>query len=243
VIKLAEIAYSLMHQTVANNLNGPLRHVLHPQHAEASSTTEEVSWHGAMNASYHCLGLLADVMNLLYHPAVIPEQNSDQQTGQGRVQKDREWKRLYAGLSSWHKSRPAEQRPLFTNREDESTSFPTLLFASTAGTASNMLHHASMLLLLSNRPMAITLAELEPESPDKVSPLWHARQVCGIAVHSDRRCWDPCMLAAYFLGARRLAKPTPSQRDEMLGVLEDVKVSGWNVDGLVRRLQEEWTGQ
>lgn len=103
-----------------------------------------------------------------------------------------------------------------------------------------MTYHAAMLLLLNHWPSnGLLVSGVEQ---DQVSPLWHARRVCGIALNSDpehTKCWDPCMIAAFAFAARFIT--TAHQRNELLACLNQARMAGWRLDGLVRRLREEWT--
>lgn len=239
-----------MNQTAPTAISGTIRLILSPPKSPETSNDQRQNAH---DASLNCLGLLADVMNLCLPPQA-PEDHTaaSQPTLSTPVSVSRAtlWKDLLHELCTWSTTRPPELQPL-TETEARDAAFPTVIFASGAGISSNTLYHTAMHLLLTNKPQqSISPTEpglrgnLEPElDADKarLSPLWHARRVCGIALHSEpehTKCWDPCMIAAFALVARRMTHM--SQQDDVLACLGRIKVAGWNVDGLVRRLRDEW---
>ncbi|KAF3064633.1 hypothetical protein GL218_01433 [Daldinia childiae] len=160
--------------------------------------------------------------------------------GASRVAK---WKELIDELRKWQMNRPPELEQLMEVEGREAT-FPVVIYAGGAGILSNALYHTAMLLLLSNRPQSISLAELYRSSEldvAQMSPLWHARRVCGIALNSEpehTHCWDPCMIAAFALAARRMTHP--AQQNDIVACLGRVKAAGWHIDSLVQRLRDEW---
>ena len=165
------------------------------------------------------------------------------------------WKALLTELCAWQTHRPPELQPLL-ELEASDPAFPTLIYASGAGTSSNALHHAAMHILLSHKPSSLSLADLDLEMhmhgdsgsdsqlamhKASLSPLWHARRVCGIALHSepeDTKCWDPCLIAALALVARRITHP--AQQGDILACLGRVGGAGWNIEGVVKSLSGEW---
>ncbi|KAH8893754.1 hypothetical protein GQ53DRAFT_623715, partial [Thozetella sp. PMI_491] len=117
--------------------------------------------------------------------------------------------------------------------------FPTVVFTNTAGVSANMIGHAAMFLLLSHRPrMPWPQAGSRNATAAYLSPQWHARYICGIAMSSSQKCWDPCMISSLAVAARRMTHP--DQQRELLSCLDGVKASGWQVDGLTTRLRTEW---
>ncbi|KAJ5312116.1 hypothetical protein N7508_002946 [Penicillium antarcticum] len=73
-----------------------------------------------------------------------------------------------------------------------------------------------------------------------MSPLWHAQRVCSISLHNDRReCWDPCLLASFFVAARRMTHE--SQQQEVLRGFNRIRtVTGWNTHDSLQGLRAEW---
>lgn len=145
-----------------------------------------------------------------------------------------------ADLLSWYSNRPSNLQPLL---EDESSNniFPTTIFTNAAGVWTHMMYHVSMLVLLTHKPASISLrSEHAATTTDQrqFSSLWHARQVCSIAIASDSQCWDPCMIAAFYLASQRMTQI--SQQKALESCLERVRVAGWRIEGLATRLREEW---
>jgi hypothetical protein len=199
-----------------------------------------------LDDSVHCLGLLSDVMNLCLP---VPEAGEDAAPSRaafsstGGMSRVTRWSTLLDELWAWQRNRCPELQQLVEVEGREAT-FPTVIFASGAGIVANTLYHTAMFLLLRNRPQSISLTEHhgKPElDAAQMSPLWHARRVCGIALNSDpehTHCWDPCMIAAFSLMARRMTHA--SQQNDIIACLGRVKVAGWHIDGLVQKLRDEW---
>lgn len=194
------------------------------------------------NASLHCLAFLADVMHLCLQPADQDSNHTPVQTRPHGSRAER-WKYLLNELKTWHNNRPSELQEL-AELEGKNTSFPTVIYTSRAGISTNILYHVTMFLLLRHRPRTIQLHEEHNRTEamaTHLSPLWHARRVCGIALNLNAQhsqCWDPCMIAAFTLTARGMTHP--AQQVEILECLNRVKASGWRIDNLVRNLRDEW---
>ncbi|KAK6950117.1 hypothetical protein Daesc_008443 [Daldinia eschscholtzii] len=238
-----EVAYYLINKTSPALITEPIHRFLAvaKEYVDTDSQLEKI-----LQASFQCLGLLTDVMNLCLPISEGGDYVASSQAvvspliGASCVAK---WKDLLNGLQEWQMHRPHELRQLMEVEGHEAT-FPIVIFAGGAGVSSNILYHTAMLLLLSHRPQSISLSELSRNSKLDVaqtSPLWHARRVCGIAVNSEpehTRCWDPCMIAAFSVAARRMTHP--AQQNDIIAYLGRVKAAGWHIDGLVQRLREEW---
>ncbi|KAI0376363.1 hypothetical protein F5Y04DRAFT_212888 [Hypomontagnella monticulosa] len=239
-----EIAYYLMNQAAPGANSESIYRILRlPRTPELSADRSQ----NIMDASLQCLALLADVMNLCLPASEIEDDYTGQPSaavsnlaGVSRVAKGKE---LLEELWAWHTNRPPELQQLMETDSREAT-FPVVIFAAGAGVSSNTLYHTAMLLLLSNRPQSVSVAEwkggLDIDAA-QLSPHWHARRVCGIAANSDpehTHCWDPCMIAAFAFAARRMTHP--SQQKDILACLDCVKMAGWNIDGLSQKLRDEW---
>ncbi|KAI1467186.1 uncharacterized protein F4812DRAFT_52609 [Daldinia caldariorum] len=238
-----EIAYYLMNQTspalITNHINRFL--ILVKKHIGTDGQWQKIS-----HASFQCLELLTGVMDLCLpvsegeNYAASPQAVASPLIGAPEVAK---WKELLNALQEWQMHRPQELRQLIEVEGLEAT-FPIVIFVGSAGISANALYHTAMLLLLSNRPQSISFTELSRDlnlDAAQTSPLWHAHRVCGIALNSEpehTHCWDPCMIAAFSVAARRITHPT--QQNDIIAHLDRVKTAGWNIDGLVRKLREEW---
>jgi hypothetical protein len=185
---------------------------------------------------------LVDVMNICFP---LPEADNDTELHQSavstlsRTARAAKWKELVNELRIWHTNRPLGLQALLEVDDPEST-FPTVVFTSGAGISSNALYHTAMLLLLSDEQVDAQYSSAETNTPE-MSPLWHARRVCGIGINSEpghMHCWDPVFIAAFSLAARRITHP--SQRDTIITCLYHVKATGWHIDSLVDKLHSDW---
>ncbi|KAI1324686.1 hypothetical protein F5Y16DRAFT_380068 [Xylariaceae sp. FL0255] len=243
-----EIGYSLMYRqppTVAYRLGGQIREIQETYKVEIDDTQK------SFNACLACLGLLAETM-ILYFPL-----SSGPKGGDANVYNNpsslltdasdvNTWKTLFMKLLKWHLNRPPDLQELMESDEPGAV-FPTVIFCTGAGISSNVLYHAAMSLILSYAPDQTYFdewaLEIELESP-KMSPVWHASRVCGIAINSEPEhtlCWDPCMMSALAFAARCITDT--SERYAIINCLRRVELAGWHVDSLIRRLHDGWEGE
>ncbi|KAH8657698.1 hypothetical protein BX600DRAFT_499785 [Xylariales sp. PMI_506] len=236
-----EIASSLMNQIVPIAIPNLVRQI-----PSLSNMCEDYSNQPGetLNSSLQCLQLLANVMN---HCLPVPEaagsispQGDSWMENESRIAA---WKALLNKLWIWQTKRPPKLKAIL-EVEGHEFELPTVIYASGAGVSSNTLYHMAMHLLLSNKPYPISLAECPKYiglGSAQMSPYWHARRVCGIAVNSDpehTNCWDPLMVAAVSLTARHMIHP--SQQRDIMACLSHTKAAGWYTEGLVQRLRDEW---
>lgn len=145
------------------------------------------------------------------------------------------WREALADLTDWYACRPPELCAI-AEMDIPGEPFPMLFFASGAGKFSNTMYHTGMLLLLHHRPRTI---QIDDRKSAQMSPLWHARRICGIAVNNERKsCLDPCLLGAFYQASRRMTHE--SQQQEITDALKRVKAMGWHLDSLERALRQEW---
>jgi hypothetical protein len=249
ICRIKEIAYCLVKETAPamspDFLRGTITKL--PTSGHVMSTAANGTSKTPLDASISCLALLADVM-ILVHPASerdegAPAQADSLATPPTMPPQSTRWKALLDNLFAWYTNRPLELKTLI-DVEDREAAFPTLLFTSGVGIWANTIYHTAMFLLLNQRPRSISLAEWQKSNmADKgqVSPLWHARRVCGIAVNSNpelTRCWDPCMIASFSIAARRMTHSV--QQSGLIACLNRVKSLSWRVDGIIEGLHEEW---
>lgn len=168
-----------------------------------------------------------------------PPENSTSNAASTHESRVESWQNVLAALRAWHADRPQGLQPLI-ELEKSGTAFPTVLFTSSAGVNANAMYHTAMHILLSHKPRTIRPRDGQDQGEAAhMSPLWHARRICGVALASEHAgCWDPCMIAAFFFAARRMTHQ--DQQRDLLACLQGVRAAGWRVDGLVRRLREEW---
>lgn len=164
------------------------------------------------------------------------------------VPRSQAWYGLVEELASWHASQPKSFRPLIDLESTPGPTpppeslFPVLCFTNGAAVLGNQLYHGAMLLLLRNKPRTVPPHWLRLLSAAPSSQLWHARRVCGIAVHNSHAAWwDPCILAVVYIAASKMTY-TPQQQ-QVLECLERVGcLTGWRTQtsyfcGALRR---EW---
>ncbi|KAI1356106.1 hypothetical protein F5Y01DRAFT_268543 [Xylaria sp. FL0043] len=233
-----EIAYCLMYQTAPVWIP-ELAHQIQSQsvtnHLDCSNSQQILS------ACVRCLQLLVDTMELSFHLSdAMSHATTSNTTDPSPVDT---WKRLLDGLHAWYSSRPASLIPLLEIEGTENT-FPSILFTSGAGIASNIIYHTAMLLLLDNKPSLLSLDEQAKEAGMhgvNMSPHWHAYRICGIAINSEPEytsSWDPSTIAAFSFAAHRTRHG--AQQDCIITFIDRLKIAGWHVDGLADRLRSEW---
>lgn len=146
------------------------------------------------------------------------------------------WKGIVEDLNAWYTNRPVEFQPM-VEWDDRHATFPLCFFTTGGGLFANQLYHTAMLLLLQNKPKTIRLPYGQPSL---VSPLWHARRICGIALNNDRReCWDFCLLASLYVAARIMTHE--AQQVEILRGLERIQdLTGWCVTHFTTNLRKYW---
>ncbi|KAH8660274.1 hypothetical protein BX600DRAFT_513893 [Xylariales sp. PMI_506] len=240
LISRTEIAYCLIKETGPAMDTDFLRDTI----MSRSATQVTPAAQSSLDASICCLALLADVMKLVLPPSEREETSNKPDNSTTPVAPlSEKWKALLAELLRWYTSRPPELQTL-VELEGWEAAFPSVIFTNSAGIWANVIYHTVMLLLLNHRPRSVSMAEWQKSAAvDKghFSPLWHARRVCGIALGTDpelTRCWDPCMIAAFSIAARRMTHP--AQQRDLVACLNRVKAAGWRVDSVIQGLHEEW---
>ncbi|PYH93792.1 hypothetical protein BO71DRAFT_245939 [Aspergillus ellipticus CBS 707.79] len=153
-----------------------------------------------------------------------------------------DWLQVFEELDQWYRLRPQEFQPIVDMENEDQypqtgSGFPMLLFANGAGAFCNQLYHTAMMLLLQCKPRT-ALLNLQTSA---LSPLWHSRRICGIALNNDgRECWDPCLLASLLVAARSMTHE--SQQQEILGGFEHIRtITGWGLGEYLVQLHEDWS--
>lgn len=160
------------------------------------------------------------------------------ESGPSQVRAVEDWLQIIGKLSEWHNNRPQEFHPMLElSANDPRENFPVVLFSHGAGVFGNQLYHTAMLLLIQAKPRTARLVNYQPAI---MSPLWHARQICSIALNNDRReCWDLSLLASFLVAARRMTHE--SQHKEILNGFSRIRaLTGWDIHESLRPLREEW---
>jgi hypothetical protein len=145
------------------------------------------------------------------------------------------WKSIIDELNDWYTNRPPTFRPVIELDSEESP-FPIMYFTSGTAIFANQLYHTAMMLVLAHKPRT---AQFDQRRTSSLSQLWHARRICSIAINNNRcECWDPCLLASFYLAARRMTHES-QQREILLG-FKHISTLGWLVGSFVERLNQEW---
>ena len=153
-----------------------------------------------------------------------------------------DWMQIVSDLSDWYSTRPQEFQPMlelgFETPIDGS--FPVILFTNGAGVFGNQLYHTAMLLLTQSKPRT---ARYINSNRSIISPLWHAKRICSIALNNDRReCWDLSLLASFLIAAKRMTHE--SQQNEILMGFDRIKaIIGWDLSESIRRLRKDWCSE
>lgn len=117
-----------------------------------------------------------------------------------------------------------------------------MCFTNGAAVLGNQLYHGAMLLLLRNKPRTVPQHSLQLLGAAPGSQLWHARRVCGIAVHNSHAAWwDPCLLAVVYVAASTMTYAP--QQQQLLACLERVGyLTGWRAQTsyFCDALRREW---
>ncbi|KAL7923720.1 hypothetical protein ACQKWADRAFT_41894 [Trichoderma austrokoningii] len=145
------------------------------------------------------------------------------------------WISIVDKLSDWYTNRPPIFRPVI-ELDDGKTSFPVIYYTNGAATFANQLYHTAMMLILTHKPKTVQPKQRRTPS---LSQLWHARRICSIAINNNRcECWDPCLLASFYVAARRMTHE--SQHKAALNGFEQIGALGWPVNSFVDGLKGVW---
>ena len=156
-----------------------------------------------MDAALKCLILLIDVCRLCFKPTL--QQPLSVSTAPSSLQTDeRTWARLINKLLDWYKNRPASLKP-FMETEGSRTKPPTMLFTHNGAVWANMIYHVSMLIMTLHKPTGISF-QIDPDLAEtqesQLSSPWHTQRILATSCASDRRWWDPCMIAAFYFAEK-----------------------------------------
>ena len=144
------------------------------------------------------------------------------------------WLDLWKHVSSWHMLRPPALHSILTVPSSESPGpFPTILFSNPAAISGNQLYHTASILMLQNQPANVKII------PKPRSILWHARQVCGIAISNDHHgAWTNSVQPLWIAGK---CMSHPEEHKAILDVLDRIeRESGWKTKWRAEDLREFW---
>ena len=147
------------------------------------------------------------------------------------------WKTCWKDVQNWHLARIEEMQQIFelTNadafdqRAEDQLDFPVIVFSNASATVANIIHHATALLLLQQKPR---LSRAGAEDQSSISPMWHALRVLGIATTASKEgIWDPIVASAVIYAARKLSN------EKQLSIVTDVLRTGSRLTGM--KFEEE----
>lgn len=145
------------------------------------------------------------------------------------------WKSILNKLNDWYTDRPPTFHPVI-ELNDGKAPFSVIYFTNGMATFANQLYHTAMMLILAHKPRT---AQLEQRRTPYLSQLWHAQRICSIAISNNRcECWDPCLVASFYLAARRMTHE--SQQRAVLHGFENIGTLGWLVNSFINQLKQDW---
>ena len=146
------------------------------------------------------------------------------------------WTALFELLEDWYNNRPEEMQPLMaypSTSNEPREPFSVVLYGSSPAVNGNQLYHAAALLMLQDKPRGLRLS-----NPTK-SILWHARQICGIAVsNSDHGAWINSLQPIWIAGK---IMSHESEHRAILALLAKIeRETGWATAWRAKDLRDFW---
>jgi hypothetical protein len=160
-----------------------------------------------------------------------------------------QWQALWTELQFWLDERPATMKPTAVtegNGDDTTTNnnsnnnnnptFPTLVFPHWAAISSNQVYHAACISMLGMQPPD---SSLNPQQSLTSSPLWHARQVCGISCSNPHPGSMVNSIQPLVTAGRLMSHA--SERKKIAELLQAIeRETGWAALWRLRDLEAEW---
>ncbi|MCJ1305979.1 hypothetical protein MMC08_008796 [Hypocenomyce scalaris] len=149
------------------------------------------------------------------------------------------WKLLWGEVQGWYRERPVEMHSIIRHPIGEfesglTNAFPQILFSTAVGMCGNQFYHMAALQLLQSKPRSIKLPA------GSQSTIWHALQICGIALSNEQHgCWDLALLASV-LRAGSLMSHEGQQREITLYLGRMQQSTGWKIQTALDDLQKTW---
>ncbi|GAB7335540.1 hypothetical protein MBLNU13_g07881t2 [Cladosporium sp. NU13] len=143
------------------------------------------------------------------------------------------WRRLFDDIQEWFSTRPVEMLPVMAmSAKDCGSPFPTILYTNAAAISGNQFAHTAAIMMLQRKPREIVLGKIR-------SILWHARQICGIALSNDHHgAWTNTVQPIWIAG--RLMSH-PQEHDVIIRLLERIeRETGWATKWRIDDLMEHW---
>lgn len=145
----------------------------------------------------------------------------------------RRWRRLFDDIQEWFITRPMEMLPVMAmSAKDSGSPFPTVLYSNAAAISGNQFAHTAAIMMLQRKPRDIALGKIR-------SILWHARQICGIALSNDHHgAWTNTVQPIWIAG--RLMSH-PQEHDVIIRLLKRIeRETGWATQWRIDDLMEHW---
>jgi hypothetical protein len=146
---------------------------------------------------------------------------------------ERRWRRLFDVVQEWFATRPMEMLPVMAVSAKECGSpFPTVLYSNAAAISGNQFAHTAAILMLQRKPRDLELGKVR-------SILWHARQICGIALSNDHHgAWTNTVQPIWIAG--RLMSH-PQEHAAIMRLLKRIeRETGWATQWRIDDLTEHW---
>lgn len=148
------------------------------------------------------------------------------------------WRQLWDALQRWSDLRPSELYPALETYVGPRDAFPTVLFTTPCANFSTQLYHTAALLMLKCKPRTLQIIE---GFPGAVSPLWHARRICAIALSNETsEKWHPTTWASFIYAARYVASRREQER-VLRHAREVLSMTKWRLQSDLQNLQEHWS--
>lgn len=143
------------------------------------------------------------------------------------------WRRLFDNIQDWFDTRPREMLPVMAMSAKVCGSpFPTVLYSNPAAISGNHFAHTAAILMLQRKPRDLALRKVR-------SILWHARQICGIALSNDHHgAWTNTVQPIWIAGK---LMSHPQEHDAIVCLLQRIeRETGWATQWRIDDLMEHW---
>ena len=154
----------------------------------------------------------------------------------GKTTYSARWKALFDLLEDWYNNRPEEMQPLMaypSSSDEPREPFSVVLYGSSPAVNGNQLYHAAALLMLQDKPKGIRLSK----SPKSI--LWHARQICGIAVSNSDHGTRINSLQPLWIAGKTMSHET--EHRAILDLLAQIESdTGWATAWRAEDLKDYW---
>lgn len=145
----------------------------------------------------------------------------------------RRWRRLFEVIQDWFDTRPMEMLPVMAmSAKDCGSPFPTVLYSNAAAISGNQFAHTAAILMLQRKPRDLALGKVR-------SILWHARQICGIALSNDHHgAWTNTVQPIWIAGK---LMSHPQEHGAIVCLLRRIeRETGWATQWRIDDLMEYW---